>query len=98
MSRSYKKHPGWCNRNPFMKKVANGIVRHYEDLPNGMAYRKVFESWSIHDYKSLIWDRSDLKYLDDNKSHYVPRRLPKKQIRCMKELRKTKEYREARSK
>lgn len=55
MSRSFKKHPyqanteGNCCRK-FSKNRANKRVRKSEDLPNGKAYKKVFETWDIVDY------------------------------------------------
>ena len=55
MSRSFKKTAGWCDRNPFAKKEANSRVRKTPDLPSGSAYKRVFESWNIHDYKSLLF-------------------------------------------
>ncbi len=91
MSRSFKKHPGFYDRSPFNKKKANEKVRHCIDLPNGMAYKKVSESWDIHDYKSHIWDRSDLiswKYRFGLQDEWP----------CFKELCKTDLYRKARAK
>jgi hypothetical protein len=94
LSHSFKKHPGHCDRNPFMKRKANEKVRHYKDLVNGMMYKKVTCSWDIHDYKWLIWDASDL-WRSDEDYHYGD--APKK-LKCFKELKKTKMYREARMK
>lgn len=52
MSRSYKKTPitkdGHSGK--FGKKVANRKVRQYKgDLADGKSYRKIYESWDIHD-------------------------------------------------
>lgn len=53
MSRSVKKHPiikfaprqGWIG-----KRFANKKVRRFAgEIPNGKAYRKLYESWEIHD-------------------------------------------------
>ena len=91
MSRSFKKHPGNCDRSPFMKAKANEKVRHHKDLPDGSGYKKVFESYDIHDYKSHVWGRSDLiswKYRFGLQDSWP----------CFKELCKTKMYRDARSK
>jgi len=56
MSRSYKKTPGICDRNPFMKNYSNRIIRRkpisYE-IANGGAYRKIMCSYDICDYKFL---------------------------------------------
>ena len=53
MSRSSKKHP-WVTDHKLhndMKKFANKKVRNQEDLPNGRAFKKVFCSYDICDYK-----------------------------------------------
>jgi len=50
MSRSYRK-PYWnpiAPGNP--KRQANKTVRQTRDIADGKAYRKVFCSWSIHDF------------------------------------------------
>ena len=64
MSRSFKKVLGWCDRSPSSKKEANGRVRRTDELPNGNAYKKVFESWDIHDFKCLLWTSEDIKRVD----------------------------------
>lgn len=54
MSRSYKKHP-YSGRNcKDMKRFANQKVRHLEDIPNGKAYRKMFPTWDICEYGSIL--------------------------------------------
>ena len=59
MSRSYKKHPFCKDKNKKgAKRTANKKVRRTKDIPNGKAYKKVFESWNISDYK-WIWTRED---------------------------------------
>lgn len=59
MSRSYKKYPIVKDPpNKGMKKYANKKVRHTKDIPNGKAYKKVFESWEISDY-CWIWTREE---------------------------------------
>ena len=59
MSRSYKKHPFVKDpANKGMKRCANKKVRHTKDIPNGKAYKKVFESWEISDYE-WIWTKED---------------------------------------
>ena len=50
MSRSYKKSLWIKDRSPFHKKQANRKVRRSEDVPNGKAYRKFYESYDISDY------------------------------------------------
>lgn len=55
MSRSYKKTPVCKDgrSGKFGKKVANRKVRYYKgDIADGKSYRKIYESWEIHDYIS----------------------------------------------
>ena len=56
MSRSYKKLPvckdGGPKWNKFAKRVANKKVRNTPVIPNGRAYKKVYETWNIHDWVS----------------------------------------------
>jgi len=61
MSRSFKKTPGFCDRNPFNKRQANKRVRKDWTLANGGAYRKRFESWDICDYRFLFFSRRSAK-------------------------------------
>ena len=65
MSRSFKKTAGWCDRNPFSKKLANKKVRKTEELPNGKSYKKVFESWNIHDFKCLLFKKNKTMRLEE---------------------------------
>ena len=60
MSRSFKKNAGWCDRSPFAKKEANARVRKTPDVPNGNAYKKIYESWDIHDYKCLLHTKREI--------------------------------------
>ena len=54
MSRSYKKVPCCKDHTRGMKKYANRYVRrNYLAVPSGMAYKKLFCSWIICDYKFL---------------------------------------------
>jgi len=62
MSRSYKKTPGFCDRSPFNKKQANKKVRKTKIVPNGKAYKKLYESYNICDFKCLYF--SDLQILN----------------------------------
>ncbi len=56
MSRSYRApwytdgYKGSRNRQ-YHKREANRTIRRSIDVPNGKAYRKFYESWSICDYK-----------------------------------------------
>jgi len=64
MSRSRKRVWGFTDhRSPhsrIAKRFANKKVRHTAEIQNGGAYRKVFSSWDICDYKFLYFRRSDL--------------------------------------
>lgn len=54
MSRSYKRVPCCKDHTRGMKKCANRHVRrNYMTVPSGMAYKKLFCSWNICDYKFL---------------------------------------------
>ena len=59
MSRSYK-HTDFVKdpNNKFMKRFANKKVRHSKDIPSGGAYKKVFCSWEISDYR-WRWTREE---------------------------------------
>ena len=52
MSRSYK-HIACCkdSNTKGMKRLANKMVRKTFDIPSGNAYKKVFCSYNISDYK-----------------------------------------------
>jgi hypothetical protein len=98
MSRSYKKHPGWYDRNPYNKRKASQYVRRFKgEMSDGMFYKRLFDSWDISDHKQSIFGKMDLSWIDDNESHFVPRGQPKS-VRCFKELKKSIEYRRARAK
>lgn len=62
MSRSYKKNPVYTDRThgaKYWKRCANKRVRRYKDeLSNGMMYRKIYNSWEIHDY-ICRWTKKD---------------------------------------
>ena len=56
MSRSYRK--SWITdgykgskRKQFFKRLANKVVRRAEDVPDGKAFKKFFDTWSICDYR-----------------------------------------------
>ena len=66
MSRSRKKTPGWCDNQPWAKKQANRKVRKYRgDLPKkGNIHRKLFEQWTICDWRFLYFTERDLQDLE----------------------------------
>ena len=57
MSRSYRRN-GFIKQNSskVWKRFANKRVRRCKDVPNGMGYRKVFNSWSICDQGACQFD------------------------------------------
>ena len=55
MARSYKKQLGYCDRNPWNKNQANRRVRRKLDIQDGGAYRKLFCSYNICDYRFLYF-------------------------------------------
>lgn len=62
MSRSFKKG-NWVKdpNNKYMKRFANKKVRNSKDVPSGKAYKKVFSSYDISDYK-WMWTKKDAIY------------------------------------
>jgi hypothetical protein len=55
--------PFWCDNNgpgaaKYWKRQANKKARKTPVMADGMAYRKVYCSWNIHDYKWYDSDRS----------------------------------------
>lgn len=38
-------------RRQFFKRYSNKVIRRTEDIADGKAFKKVFDSWSICDYK-----------------------------------------------
>ena len=80
MSRSYKKSPVYTDGSPGTtkekKKVANRKVRHTEDIPNGGAYRKVHDSWDIHDY-TIRWTWEEAKaFWESGENEYLRKYYP----------------------
>lgn len=78
MSRSYKKHP-WATDNAdkkFHKKVANKRVRRFNhDIANGNAYRRLYPSYDICDYKFFCTfldalRQYDSKEIEENEKEY----------------------------
>lgn len=59
MSRSYKKTLGYCDRNPWAKRQANKKVRRTWDIDSGGAYKKLYDSYAICDYKFLYYSEQE---------------------------------------
>ena len=59
MSRSYREPwtvDGYGTaRKRWMKRYANKVVRSAEDVPNGRAYRKIYDTYNICEYR-WKWD------------------------------------------
>lgn len=80
MSRSYKKSPVYTDSSPGTtkekKKFANKRVRNTEDVPNGGAYKKVHESWDIHDYiNRWTWEEAK-KFWESGENPYLTKSYP----------------------
>ena len=66
MSRSYKKSP-ICSDRPngakYWKRIGNKKARKSKDnFPKGRKYRRVYNSWEIHDYISRWTKKEALEY------------------------------------
>lgn len=53
MSRSYHKTPNCCVKNPYAKRLAKRKARRSKDDLQNSAYRKLYDSWDIKDYKEI---------------------------------------------
>lgn len=71
MSRSFKRYP-ICKQqaDKDMKRFANKKVRHTLDLPNGKAYKKCFESWSISDWHYLWTEDEAIREWEEYEHNY----------------------------
>jgi hypothetical protein len=72
MSRSFKKTPICkdCTGTKCLqwsKRQANKKVRRTRSLASGKAYRKVYDSWNIHDYS---FRKTKNEYLKSNESSF----------------------------
>ncbi len=61
MSRTIRKYPSWKdNQNTkFGKRCAAKAVRRSSEVSNGSYFKKIFDSWDIVDWKSLIFSRKE---------------------------------------
>jgi len=63
MSRSKKKisiyTDGRAGTPKYFKRVANKVVRKSKEVPNGKAYKKLYCSWNIHDWKWMVFPEDD---------------------------------------
>ena len=80
MSRSYKKVPCCKDHTRGMKQRANRYVRrNYLAVPSGMAYKRLFCSWDICDYKFLdsfsAYKKGFLYYHRNNYGKYSDKEL-----------------------
>lgn len=73
MSRSYKKVPCYKDYNRGMKQRANRhLRRNYLDIPSGRAYKKLFCSYNICDYKFLQTFSSYKKWISKHNHRRYP--------------------------
>lgn len=63
VSRSYRK-PWVKDRSKGMQAFANNVVKQAKDVPNGMAYKKFFDRYSICDYRWYVAVDKELKKVD----------------------------------
>jgi hypothetical protein len=76
MSRSYQKTAGWTDKwrtKNFIKRYANKKVRKTKDIPNGKAFKKLYESYDICDYKFLFYSKKEV--LENCKRIYTEKRI-----------------------
>lgn len=65
MSRSYRKNPFYKDRYgskalKFYKRLSNKKIRNCDDTYNHKEFKKIMNSWEIHDYVSY-WTESDFR-------------------------------------
>ena len=77
MSRSYKHTPMYTDRThgaKWWKRQANRKVRHYKkELDNGRMYKKIYESWEIHDWVSYCPEKNALAYYNKSIAEFGTR-------------------------
>jgi len=64
MSRSFKRFPGFSDNDhgkKYQKRQAARRARYNEDVPNGGAYKKLYEQWDICDYNCRYFEIRLLK-------------------------------------
>lgn len=74
MSRSYKKTPVCIDGKSGRvgKKLANRKVRRYKGIiPNGKSYKKLYESWEIHDFVSRVTYKEEQKKFESDFKSYL---------------------------
>ena len=75
MSSSRKKTPGVSYRNPEFKALFNRALRGKLKNPDfqiadGKAFRKEYSTYSICDWKRLIWSEEDYKWASGKEHQY----------------------------
>ena len=75
MSRSYKHTPGWTDGGTpyrkWAKRQANKIVRKAKVVHNGSAYKKLYCSYDICDYKFIYYSKKEI-LAEINRYNYHP--------------------------
>ncbi|MCX7746940.1 MAG: hypothetical protein N2645_08640 [Clostridia bacterium] len=76
MSRSFKKTPvckdGTGTKGlQWAKRQANKKVRRIKEISSKKAYKKVYETWNIHDYSSRKTLKNYRKSLESRMKHYI---------------------------
>ena len=73
MSRSYKKYPCIKDCSKHGKRFANKRVRRTKDIPDGKAYRKVYNPWDISDWSfSKTWNEYWREQIQDWELRELP--------------------------
>ena len=71
MSRSYKKNPFYTDRPrgaKYWKRQANRRVRHYRGTLANRRYRRLYNSWEIHDWVSR-WSKAEAIHRWEHPQH-----------------------------
>jgi len=71
MSKTYRKvisfNDGQTSGTKWAQRQANKKVRRTKDVPNGRAYKKLYDSWNIRDFKSNFYtEREAREYIEDS--------------------------------
>lgn len=81
MSRSYKKNPyctdGYPKTTKEKKRCANKKVRNTSDLPQYGGYKKVFDSYDIHDWINYWpWEEAKRRWENSGDDDYIKKHYP----------------------
>ena len=89
MSRTYKKVPGFKDRNPFMKNYSNRRLRRLSvenSLASGGAYRKHTCPWDICDWKWFYFSKQEMIEHGESRFEMYPHRYKSREHAIKKEI------------